>query len=459
MKVGDVLAEKRRIKKRQPNNIGQTIALVFFAIIIVGTALLCLPFASRSGHFCGIQTALFTATSATCVTGLVLADTWNQWSGFGQVVILTLIEIGGLGFMSIASSFIFILKRKVSMSEHMAIAFTMGADDVNDGIRAQKKMLYLSIGSQLLGAIILTLRFTPDFGFVKAFKLGVFHAVSAFCNAGFDIFGFKAPGSSMALYGTDTTVVLTLSFLIVFGGLGFLVWDEIFHIKSPKKWNVYTKLVMITTGVLILSGAILICIAEWKNPSTIGNMLLSDKLKAAFFQSVTSRTAGFAGMNQGLLTDAGKAVTMFYMLIGGSSGSTAGGLKTVTFIVLVLFLWATLRGRKTVHIFNRTIPNKQIMNALTVFGFMVFLSFFGAVFISATSPISFTDGLYESVSALATVGLTTGVTTSLSVPARFLIIIYMYFGRVGILTLSLGFLKEKESNNNFKYAETSLLIG
>ena len=455
----DLSDRKKQIKKRRPSNIGQIIALVFFIIIVVGSALLCLPFASRSGASCGIRTALFTATSATCVTGLALADTWTQWSGFGQAVILSLIEIGGLGFMSFASSVIFLLRKKVSMSERLAIAFTVGADDMNDAVRVQKKMLFFSLGAELIGAVLLTLRFMSEFSLLKSLELGVFHSVSAFCNAGFDILGFKQAGSSIMLYGTDSVVVFTLSFLIVFGGIGFLVWDEIFRLRSPKKWSVYTKLVMITTAVLLVLCAVLICLAEWNNPLTLGGMSVPDKLKAGFFQSATARTAGFAGIDQGGLTDAGKAITMFFMIIGGSSGSTAGGLKTVTFIVLVLFLWAKLRGKKNVHVFYRTIPESQILNALTVFGIMVFLAFFGGVFICATSPVSFTDGLYEAISAIATVGLTTGITTSLSVPAQLLMIVYMYFGRVGILTLSLGFLQGKKSASSIKYADTNLLIG
>ena len=449
----------KKVFRRRPMNMGQTIALVFLLIIIVGTTLLCLPFSSRSGESSGVLTALFTATSSTCVTGLALADTWTQWSGFGQVVILCLIEVGGLGFMFFASSVIFLLRKKVSMNERIAIAFTVGSDDMEDAVRIQKRMLYFSIGTEAIGALLLTFRFLPEFGLSKALKLGVFHSISAFCNAGFDIFGFQSPGSSVTLYGTDTAVILILSFLIIFGGIGFLVWDEIFRIHKPKKWSVYTKLVLLTTVVLLIAGTIFICLTEWNNPHTLGNMDVADKLKAGFFQSVTARTAGFAGVDQGALTDAGKSVTMFFMLIGGSSGSTAGGLKTVTFFVIMLFLWSAIRGQKNVHVFHRTVSGKHIQNALTIFGIMVFLSFFGGVFICATSSISFTDGLYEAVSALATVGLTTGVTTMLSVPAKLLIIVYMYFGRVGILTLSLGFLQNKDSRHNYRYADVNLLIG
>lgn len=450
--------KKRRFGKTSLN-ISRIIALVFFIIILLGTALLSLPFASRSGESCGVLTAAFTATSATCVTGLIMADTWLQWSAFGQIVIITLIEIGGLGFMSAASFVIFVFRRRVTMNARAAIAVSVGSDDMNDVVRIQKKMLLYGVGVQVLGALVLTLRFMEDFKFSKALRLGFFHAISAFCNAGFDILGFIKPGASVAPYGTDTVVVLVLSFLIVFGGLGFLVWDEIIHLKSPEKWSVYTKLVMITTAVLLAGGAVAFCAAEWNNPATLGAMTFFDKIKAGCFQSATVRTAGFAGIDQGALTDAGKALSIFLMLIGGSSGSTAGGLKTVTFIVLVLFLWSRLRGKEHIHVFYRRIPEEHVLNALTVFGFMVFLSFFGGTFLSATSGVSFTDALYESVSAIATVGLTTGITPTLSVSSKLLMMIYMYFGRVGILTVSLGFLQSEKGKGNFRYADTGLLIG
>lgn len=445
--------------RRKPMNISQLIALVFFGIIVLGTALLTLPISSRNGVSCGLRVALFTATSSTCVTGLVLRDTWTQWSGFGQSVLLALIEIGGLGFMSMASFFIFTLRKKINMSGQMVIAQSIGAEDMNDTIRLQKMILYGSLSIEGFGAMILTLRFLKYYPFLKALRLGIFHSVSAFCNAGFDILGFEEPGSSMIIFGHDPIILLTLSFLIIIGGLGFLVWNEMIRIRSVKKWTVYTKLVLLTSAVLLFFGTIVFLLTEWHNPNTIGPMSVPQKLLAAFFQSVTTRTAGFDAIGQGALSDAGKAFSTFLMLIGGSSGSTAGGLKTVTFIVMVLFMWSRMRGKDTVSIFRRTIPNRQVMNALTLFCTMVTFSVFGGIFLSATSPVSFTDALYESISALATVGLTTGITPSLSIPAQLLIIVYMYFGRVGILTISLGFLSDKKSEQRFKFAETNLLIG
>lgn len=447
--------------KKRPRALSATkiIAIVFAVIILTGALLLSLPAASRNGVSCGFRPALFTATSATCVTGLVLYDTWSQWSGFGQIVIISLIQIGGLGFMSAATLFVFFLRRRIGLKQRLVMAQALSVSDMDGVVRLQKTVLVGSFTIEAIGALILTLRFWPEYGFLTALKWGAFHAISAFCNAGFDIFGCITPGASLMEFQSDPMVLLTLGTLVVVGGLGFLVWEEIASKRSFRKFSVYTRLVLLTTLSLILAGWVLICILEWNNPTTLGPMSLGDKLLNGLFQSITLRTAGFAAVDQAALTDGGKAASMVLMLIGGSSGSTAGGLKTVTFIVLVLFLATRARGRSTVSIFKRTIPQGQVLDAMTIACIMIILAMFGGIFISATSPIGFTDALYEAVSALATVGLTAGATGSLSIPAQILIIIYMYFGRVGVLTISLGFLMGDKAEERFRYAETNLLIG
>ena len=435
------------------------IAVTFACIILLGTLLLTLPAASRDGISCGFRPALFTATSATCVTGLVMYDTWSQWSGFGQIVIISLIEIGGLGFMSAASLVVFTLRRRVGLKQRLVMAQALSVNDMEGVVGLQKVVLFGSLSVEALGALILMIRFWPEYGFWKALRWGVFHSISAFCNAGFDIFGSITPGASLMEFQSDPVVLLTLGALVVVSGLGFLVWEEIAQVRSFRKLSVYSKLVLVTTLSLLLGGAVLICLLEWNNPATLGPLRWWDKLINGLFQAITLRTAGFAAIDQGALTDGGKGVSMVLMLIGGSSGSTAGGLKTVSMVVLVLFIAARARARDTVCVFKRTIPNSQVMDAMTIAAIMITLAVFGGVFISATSPIGLTDALYESISALATVGLTTGVTTSLSIPAQFLIIIYMYFGRVGVLTISLGFLMGNRAEERYRYAQTSLLIG
>ncbi len=450
---------RKEFKNRGSVSISRIMALSFLGIIILGTCLLSLPAASRSGRSAGFLTSLFTATSATCVTGLVMGDTWTLWSAFGQVVILLMIQVGGLGFMSAASIAYFTLKRKVGMRSKLVMAESIGASSISDITVHQRRLLIRAFTVEGAGALILTVRFAFDYPFLQALRLGIFHSVSAFCNAGFDILGFRSPGSSLMLYHTDPFVCLTLCALVVLGGLGFLVWDELLREHNPRKWSVYTRLVLITSGALLLLGMVLTCILEWENPGTLGPLPLGGKLLAALFQSVTLRTAGFAGMDQQLLTPASKGVAIFLMLIGGSSGSTAGGLKTVTFVVLLLFLWNRIRGRYTVSIFSRTISDDHVLNAITIFVLMVILSFAGGTFICATSPVPFSDGLYETVSALGTVGLSTGITPTLRPAAKIMIILFMYFGRVGLLTISFGFLKKKPAGEKYRFANTDLLIG
>lgn len=447
--------------KRRPKSLSTTkvIAVAFGLIILTGALLLNLPAASRNGISAGFLPALFTATSATCVTGLSLFDTWSQWSGFGQIVLLCLIQIGGLGFMSAATMVVFFLRRRIGLKQRLVMAQALSVGDINGIVRLQRMVLFGSFSVEGIGAMILFIRFLPEYGFARALKWGIFHAVSAFCNAGFDIFGCLTPGVSVMEFQSDPVVLLTLSALIIIGGLGFLVWEEVLKKKRFRKFSVYTKLVLVTSLGLILAAWALTCLIEWDNPGTLGNLSVADKLLNGFFQAVTLRTAGFASFDQALLTEGGKAIAVFFMLIGGSSGSTAGGLKTVTFVVLVLFIWARLRGRSTVCAFRRTIPASQVLDAMTIAMAMLILAMFGAVFICATSPVGFTNALFEAISALATVGLTADTTLRLSVPAQYLIILYMYFGRVGILTISLGFLAGDRAAERFRYAQTSLLIG
>ena len=434
------------------------IAAVFALIILTGTLLLMTPAASRSGVGCSFRGALFTATSATCVTGLTLFDTWTQWSGFGQGVILCLIEVGGLGFMSAASIFVFLLRRRVGMKQRLVMAQSLSVDDMSGVVQLQKVVLKGSLGIQGIGALILALRFWPEVGLRRAVRWGIFHSVSAFCNAGFDIMGVFDPGTSVMRYNTDFVVCLTLMALVVLGGLGFFVWEEVLRVRSFRRLSVYSKLVLVITGSLLLFGTLSFAVLEWNNPGTLGNMAWHHKLLNAAFQSVTVRTAGFVSVDQAALTEASKAVSTVLMLIGGSSGSTAGGMKTVTILVMLLFLWTRFRGRETVTVFKKTIPNSQVLDALTIAAVMIGLAVFGGVFISATSGFSFTDALYESASAIATVGLSAAGTANMSVMSQYLIIVYMYFGRVGVLTIALGFLEDRKAER-YRYAQTKLMIG
>ena len=446
-------------KQRLRLNATQIIAVGFAAIILLGAALLTLPAASRNGMSCGFFSALFTATSATCVTGLVLFDTYTQWSPFGQTVIITLIEIGGLGFMSAASTFVFLLRRKVGLRQRMVIAQALNLNDMDGVVRIQKMVITGSLGIQGIGALILFLRFWPEFGFRRALAWGIFHSISAFCNAGFDLFGYIAPGQSLIVFNNDPVVCLTLITLVTIGGLGFLVWEELARVRSFKKFSVYTKLVLIMTAGILLIGTVVILVLEWNNPDTFGPMPVWQKIMNAFFQTGTLRTAGFVTVDQAALRDATKVFSILVMFIGGSSGSTAGGLKTVTVVVLLLFIWAKARGKESVHVFKRNIPGAKAVDAMTITFITVLLSVFGGMLICTVSSASFLDGWYEAVSAICTVGLTAAGTAALGVVSQSMIIAFMYFGRVGILTLSLGFLMGNQAKDRFQYADTNLLIG
>ena len=446
-------------RKRFRLSATQIIAVGFAAIILSGAILLNLPAASRSGESCGFFPALFTATSATCVTGLVLYDTYTQWSIFGQVVIITLIEIGGLGFMSAASTVVFLLRRKVGLRQKMVIAQALNLNDMDGVVKIQKLVLTGSLSIQGIGALILLLRFWPAYGFGRALAWGVFHSISAFCNAGFDLFGYLAPGQSLIIFNDDPIICLTLMALVTIGGLGFLVWEEMARVRKFKNFSVYTKLVLLMTGGIMLIGTVVVLIMEWNNPATFGDMPVWQKVMNAFFQTGTLRTAGFVTVDQAGLQDATKAFSVLIMFIGGSSGSTAGGLKTVTVLVLLLFVWAKARGKQSVYVFKRNIPSDKAVDAMTITFITALLSIFGAMVISATSAASFLDAWYEAVSAICTVGLSAAGTATLGVASQCVIIAFMYFGRVGILTLGLGFLMGNKAKDRFQYADTNLLIG
>ena len=437
----------------------QYIVVAFLAVILLGAALLTLPIASRSGTSCGFLTALFTATSSACVTGLVLVDTYVQWTAFGQIVILALIQVGGLGFMSVISVFFFLLHRKIGFQQRLIMAQGFSLNNVDGVVHLVQTVLRWTIILEGSGALILTLRFWPEYGLWQALKWGVFHSVSAFCNAGFDIFGKLRPGSSLELFVHDPVVNLVIMTLIVLGGLGFYVWMDLLKRRQRRRLSVYTKLVLTFTAILIVGGGVSFAVLEWDNPETIGSFTTGEKILASLFQSVTCRTAGFASIPQGGLSEPSKAVSVLLMLIGGSSGSTAGGIKTVTMGVLILSVLNAARGRSRLTVFGRSISNEQIRQAMTVMILMVSLAFGGAIVISAAGGFDFADSLFETASALGTVGLTAGITPSLGVGSQILIIIFMFFGRVGILTFSIGFLIANQAEERFHYAETKVLIG
>ena len=438
---------------------GRLIVLVFLGMILLGAGLLCLPAASRSGQPTDFLTSLFTATSATCVTGLIRVDTGTHWSMFGQAVILILIQVGGLGFMTIACLFFFALRRKIGLRQRMVIAQALGSDSYSGLVSLVRNILRGTAAVEGAGALILFFRFLPEFGFGRALWYGVFHSVSAFCNAGFDVLADVDVGGSLCRYVSDPVVNLTIMALIVIGGLGFAVWGDIRHNRRFSRMQVYTRLVILITLVLIFGGAGIIAALEWNNPGTIGGMTVPQKLLAVLFQSVTLRTAGFASFDQNALRDVTKAFCDMLMLVGGSSGSTAGGVKTVTVGVILLATWSTARGRSDVRVMRRTIPQRAVSSALALFILVLAISMFGALFLCVTDGVSLENAVYETISALCTVGLTTGITPALSAASQIVLIVLMFFGRLGIMTISVGFMAADPAGDRVKYADTKIMIG
>lgn len=432
------------------------IALGFLAVILVGAGLLTLPIASPDGA--SFLDALFTSTSATCVTGLIVRDTFTGWTTFGQVVILLLIQLGGLGFMTVITLVSFALGKKLGLYDRKVLMQSAGSITFSGIGPLIRHVVPFSFAFELTGAALLCIRFIPEFGWGRGIYFALFHAISAFCNAGFDILGDVSLGGSIIRYQKDPVVCITLMALITLGGLGFLVWTEVLHCRK-KRLGMYTRLVLVLSAGLLVLGTVLTALLEWNNPATLGPMSVGQKLLAAAFQSVTTRTAGFAAIPQQSLTDATLAVSTFLMFIGGSSGSTAGGLKTVTFAIVLLAAISAARGRSRVTVMRRTIPQTQVMQALSLFLLMLTLAFSGAIFLSAESGCPFLRSLFETVSALATVGLTADLTPRLNALSHIILILFMFFGRVGIMTISLGFLSARREEERFTYANARVLIG
>lgn len=439
-------------------NISQIIAFSFLGIILVGAVLLTLPIASTSGKSVGFLTGLFTATSSVCVTGLTVVEVWSTFNFFGQFVILILMEAGGLGFMSIISLLLYVVNHKSNIQSMSIMAESIGADGIKNIARIQKRLVFGALLFEGIGAVILFLEFLPQSGVTTSIWLGIFHSVSAFCNAGFDIMGLSAPGASMATLQTQPIALITIALLIVIGGIGFIVWDDIVSAKHPRRWTINTRLVLQITGILLVIGTVLYFIFEHNNPNTIGNLSLVDKISNSFFQSVTPRTAGFAALDQAALTDASSALTILLMYIGGSAGSTAGGIKTVTFAIVIMSILSNATGRRTVIMKKRTISNEQRTHAFTIFGSYLLLTILGGFILTLTSGVEFHVAFYESVSALATVGLSFGITPTLSVISKIILIVLMYIGRVGLLTITVGFFKKHE-NASIKYPSVKVMIG
>lgn len=421
----------------------QLIAIGFFLLIMTGTFLLMLPVSSRDGTFTPFMTALFTATSASCVTGLILVDTYTHWSLFGQLVLLALIQIGGLGFITIGTAVSLILRRKIGLKERGWIKESFNVLDIGGVVRLIRLVLKGTLLFEGMGALLLFIRFYPRMGFAKGLYYGIWHAISAFCNAGFDLMGYDEPYSSFTAYYDDPVVSFTLCGLILIGGLGFIVWSDIAQHKWHfRKYALQAKMVLSVSAVLVFGGALLFYLLE-------GNRLYADmspmgKFCSSFFSAITPRTAGFNTTDTGALSEGGKLLTIILMFIGGGSGSTAGGVKMATIFVLLLHLRSTLLRTNGTNIFGRRIEDDTVAKASALLCTYLVCSLAATLAITGMQDFAIGDTLFEVVSAICTVGMTAGITGQLNLVSQAIIVFLMYIGRLGSLSFALSFTDHKK---------------
>jgi len=441
----------------------QIILLSFLGTILIGSLLLSLPISTASGKAVSYTDALFTATTSTCVTGLVTLPTATTWSLFGQIVILILIQVGGLGIITIMTGLMLLLRRKMGLSDHLLIQDAFNLNTLSGLTRFVKNVLIGTLLIEGIGAVLYMLVFVPEFG-LKGIWVSVFNAVSAFCNAGIDIIG----ESSLCDYATHPLINVVTSLLIILGGLGYIVWWDFLRVlksRTCKKRKVFrhltlhSKIAVTATLGLILVGAVLIFIFEFNNPKTIGSFSLFDKIQVSLFQSVTTRTAGFASVLQENLTDPAAAVSLILMMIGGSPVGTAGGMKTVTFAVLFCSAFATVRNKANASLFGRCISAESIKKAVAVA--VIFLTICGisTIALMAVCEAPALDVVYETVSATATVGLSRNLTASLNTLGKLIVIATMYLGRIGPISLAIALGRKNESQNVVSEPTEEISIG
>lgn len=435
----------------------QVIALGFLIMILLGTALLMLPISSAGGTNATFREALFTATSASCVTGLVLRDTATQWSFFGQVVIIVLIQIGGLGFMTIASFSFLLLKKRMGLRNKEIMLESINNSKINGLMQLTGEIVLGTAIFEITGAALLSTVFIPRLGWKRGLWYSVFHSISAFCNAGFDLMGIDEPfGSFVPLYN-NVVVNLTFVGLVVIGGLGFLVWHDIrTNGFRWKKYQLHTKLVLVTSAVLLFGGAILFLIFEWN--ATGKGLPFGEKLLTALFASMTTRTAGFNTVDIASMSEGSKLLSIMLMVVGGSPGSTAGGVKTTSIAVIVLYALAGFRGKRKPTAFGRSISSDLFRKSCIVLFFNAGLALMAALIISGLQNFDLVDVLFETFSAVGTVGMTVGITRDLLPISSYVIALLMFMGRVGSVSFAVALL-EKKAKPRVTYPEEEVIVG
>lgn len=442
---------------RRPVNSAQLLAVGFAILIAIGTALLSLPAASQ-GERLSLLDALFTSTSAVCVTGLTVITPAAQLTRFGQVVLISLIQVGGLGFMAFSTLLFMIVGKKLTLKNRLLLRESLNTDQLSGLIDLIKWIFALTIGTELVGAALLSIRFIPKYGYGEGIFMSVFHSISAFCNAGFDLLG----SDSLISLNSDPLIIIPLMLVITCGSMGFTVMTDVIRNRRFSRLSVHSRLVLILTGVLLASGALFTLLLEWNNPATLGCMDSAwDRILNALFQSVTLRTAGFASLDQTSLHQSTKFLSCLYMFIGAAPASTGGGVKLTTFASLLLLVSAIAQGREQTVIFRHSLSRKTLERATCILLIALGVVFIDVLLLSIAEPGQpLISVMYEAVSAGATVGLSCNMTGTLSLPGRLIIILTMFIGRVGPLTLALALThRQSPAKDKLKFPEAHIMIG
>lgn len=431
------------LKKTLQNiSVYRLIALSFLLVILLGSILLCLPISSRSREWTSLLDALFTATSATCVTGLIVFDTYTHWSLFGQLVILSMIQIGGIGLMTIIIMVFIFLKRKITLHERLILMQSTGTVQISGMVKLVKRIIKGTVICEGIGSLLLAIRFIPDMGFLQGSYYAIFHSISAFCNAGFDLMGQFEAYSSLSAYAADPLVNATIILLIIIGGLGFLVWDEILRYGIRfHKYSLHAKIVLTATTFLLIVGTLGFFVFEYHG--NLAGLSLPKQLLSSIFMSVTTRTAGFNTMDLSSLSESGSLLAIILMFIGGNPGSTAGGIKTSTLAVVIFAMISMSKGRKDVTLFKRTLGAEVVKQASVIIIIYLLNILTATMLICFVEPYSLTQVLFETTSAAATVGISQGLTPTLSTFSHIILIFLMFAGRIGGLSMMLVFGEEK----------------
>nr|WP_296649499.1 TrkH family potassium uptake protein [Romboutsia sp. 13368] len=440
----------------------QIMVIGYAIIILVGAILLSMPISTQNGESIGFLDSLFTSTSAVCVTGLVAVDTATYWSFFGQLIIITLIQIGGLGFMTVTTLFALIIKKRINLRERLLIQESLNQIDLSGLVKLTRYILLTTFLIEGTGALLLSTVFIPQFGILKGIWYSIFHAISAFCNAGFDLMGVvSGPFSSLTSYVNNFTISITISLLIILGGIGYPVILDVIKNKKLSKLNLHSKIVIFSTVTLILFGMVFIFALEFNNPETLGNLSFGGKILASFFQSVTLRTAGFNTIDLGLMRECSIFLMMILMFIGASPASTGGGIKTTTIATLVLTVKSFIFQKQDIEVYQRRISETTVKKSFGIFFIGITLFLIGTLIISITDPdFSILEVGFEVVSAIATVGLSIGGSPNLSVLGKIFIIMFMFIGRVGSLTIFMALTsKGIKKNPPIRYPEGKIIVG